>query len=81
MVESSTTYFVAQCWWKENPSCISMIKLDGFILLTAACRSTTVQREQWLCDRATVLHYTCIAYLVWCVDSEEVVLDMLMTVI
>lgn len=73
MVESSTTYLVAQWWWKENPSCASMVKLSGFILLmTAACRSATVQREhiivfpqqQWLRDHATVLHYTCIAYLV-----------------
>jgi len=45
MAESSTTYFVAQWWWKEKPSCISMAKLDSFILLTAACRSTTVRRE------------------------------------
>jgi hypothetical protein len=45
MVESSTTYIVAQWWWKENPSRISMAKLDGFISLTAGCRSATVQME------------------------------------
>ena len=48
-----------------------MTTLDGFILLTATCRSTTTQREltaafsfrQWLCERATVLGYMYIAYL------------------
>jgi len=45
MFESSTTYSVAQWRWKANPSCISIAKLDSFILLTDASRSTTVQRE------------------------------------
>ena len=48
-----------------------MATLDGFILLTATCRSITIQREltaafpfrQWLCEHATVLGYTYIAYL------------------
>jgi len=48
-----------------------MATLDSFILLTATCRSTTIQREltaafsfrQWLSERATVLGYMYIAYL------------------
>lgn len=46
-----------------------MTILNGFVLLTAACRST-VQREriaaiswqQWLRERVTLLRYTYIAY-------------------
>jgi hypothetical protein len=53
----------------------------------AASRSVTVQREhvvfpqqQWLHDFATLLRRSYVAYLDWCVDSEEVMLDVLMSV-
>jgi hypothetical protein len=46
-----------------------MATLDGFILLTATCVFGTVQRgrtlalpwQQWLGERATILHYTYIS--------------------
>ena len=65
IVDSRSNYFVA---WE--PSLVSMATLNGFILLTAACRSI-IQREriaaiywqQWLRERTTFLHYTYIAYI------------------
>jgi len=52
--------------------------LDGFLLLTAICKSATLkwelivafQWQHWLRERTTMLHYTWIAYLVW--DNEMV---------
>jgi len=51
-------------------SCISIKTLNGFILLTA----TEIEKkcnaifpwQQWLCEHATMLHYTYIAYRVSC---------------
>jgi hypothetical protein len=47
-----------------------MATLNGFILLTAACRSTAkreriaaISWQQWLRERATFLRYTYIVYI------------------
>jgi hypothetical protein len=61
---------------KRTYCCVAMAKLNRFKLLTATGRSTTVQREcivafqwqRWLRECATILRYTYVVYLVYCLD-------------
>ena len=72
IADSSTRYFVADNSTKGTHFCIFMAKLNTFIMLTAICRSATIQREhiilfpwqQQLCECTIMLCFTYIACLV-----------------
>jgi hypothetical protein len=60
---------------KATECCVYMATLDDFILLTTTCRSEIIAtkerkdivafaQQEWLGERASLLHYTYVAYIV-----------------